>query len=110
MESADLNLGICRDLPGDRLDLAGLDIELSVMQQGRAKGSYAGLIALHRGKIIGLRLVEKRAHFFQIVHWIHPFLFSIRLYRHSGIEAAGSSLKAQRFSSAAAAEPARVVS
>jgi len=67
VESADLRLGIGHQLPGGRLDLAGLDVQLALKNVGCAKGSHPGLIALHGCQVINAGFLQKFTNPFHIV-------------------------------------------
>ena len=52
------------DLLGNGLDLSGLDVEPSLEQVHGAEGPDPGLVTLHGGQVVGLRLLQKFVEFF----------------------------------------------
>ena len=64
MESADLRLGIFQKLMRGGLDLASLNVQLSVKNIGSAKGADTGLITFYCGQIVDAGFLQKIAYAF----------------------------------------------
>ena len=59
LKSTELGLGIGRQLLGNILDLAGLDVKLAVIEIDRAKRPDPRLVALDRRQVVGTGFLQK---------------------------------------------------
>ena len=79
LERADFHFRVRSDLLGNRLHLAGLDIELAFIQERRSERPHPRLVSFDRRQIIRLRFVQKLINLFNAFHVISS-LDSLSVY------------------------------
>jgi hypothetical protein len=68
VERADLGLRIRRELLGNVLYLAGLDLELTLEEHRGAERAHSRLVAVHRREVVGTDLLQKLINLFDSFH------------------------------------------